>query len=70
MIKSEKEYQLEYNDDNQIIIPTNMIDLQDFLYILWIRIHENKEKQLHEAYNKGAKIYNTNAGAKIMSMLN
>ena len=70
MIKSEKEYQLEYNDDNQIIIPTNMIDLQDFLYILWIRIHENKEKQLNEAYNKGAKIYNTNAGAKIMSMLN
>lgn len=58
--------QFQIDDNNKIVIPNNMVDLQDFTQALWDKIFDNEETNLIPTYNLAAEKYNDQAGWEVL----
>ncbi len=47
-----------FHDDEEITIPDNLVELQDFLSDLWEKIFDNDQTDKIALYNTAAKKYN------------
>jgi len=68
-IPEDKPWKFVTNDDGQVIIPDNMVDLQNFLETLWNRIFENNEQEQIKLYNKAAEKYNKQAKFQAITII-
>lgn len=68
-IPEDKPWKFVTNDDGQVIIPDNMVDLQNFLETLWNRIFENNEQEQIKLYNQAAVKYNKAVGFQAITII-
>lgn len=59
----------KYNDEEQVIIPTNAVELQEFCQELWEDIFENNQTDHIALYNTAAKQYNSKIRPDTMELI-
>lgn len=69
IIPNDKAFVFKTNDNNEIIIPDNLVDLQNFIDTLWDKISNENEILKIELYNKAAKIYNEKAKFQAITII-
>lgn len=71
MIETSKKYKTTLiNEDGEVIIPDNMVELQDFLEIVWDEIFINNNEDQIKLYNKAAEKYNKQAKFPAITIIN
>lgn len=58
-----------FHDEQEIVIPDNLVDLQDFLADLWEKIFEDNQVDKIDLYNTAAKKYNKAVSRDIMELI-
>lgn len=58
-----------FHDEQEIIIPNNLVDLQEFLADLWENIFDNDQTDKIDLYNTAAKKYNKAVSRDIMELI-